>query len=410
MGLEKKKYDIYDYFAFETFLEHPEGVNSFGEDVDNELLACIYCGFCRLGCPTFSVTHRESRNARGRNALAFNFLNGTIEPSKELAEAFYSCTTCQACTYFCPARVKVDEIVEGVRKKLYQDGLTPEPVLGIRDNIMKMGNVYASAKADRIDIYPSELKQKIKDGTMKETAETLLFMGCVPSYLDMKMIPSLIKPLDAAGVDYTTLGTEEGCCGFPLFLMGTDEFEPHAEKVIERIRATGAKELVTPCAGCYKTFKKIYPEVGDLGLEVYHSVHYLEKLISEGKLKFKGELGKKVTYHDPCDLGRAFQIFEEPRNILKAIPGLEFAEMARNRLQARCCGGGGGVLANNPDMAVDMAAERVRDALAVGAEIIVSGCAACKDNLRKGAKAIPKDERGKIKIMDITEIVAKNME
>jgi glycolate oxidase subunit GlcD len=409
MGLQKKKYDIYDYFAFKPFLEHPEGVNSFGKDVDNELLACIFCGFCRLGCPTFSVTHRESRNARGRNALAFNLLNGTIESSKELAEAFYSCTTCQACTYFCPARVKVDEIVEGVRKKLYKDGFTPEPVLGIRDNIMKMGNVYASAKEDRVDIYPSELKEKIKDGTMKEKAETLLFMGCVPSYLDMKMVPSLIKPLDAVGVDYTTLATEEGCCGFPLFLMGTDEFEPHAEKVIEKIRATGAKELVTPCAGCYKTFKKIYPEVGDLGLEVYHSVQYLERLINEGKLKFKGELGKKVTYHDPCDLGRAFQIFEEPRNILKAIPGLEFVEMARNRLQARCCGGGGGVLANNPDMAVDMAAERVRDALAVGAEIIVSGCAACKDNLRKGAKAIPKEERGKIKIMDITEIVAQNM-
>jgi glycolate oxidase len=304
----------------------------------------------------------------------------------------------------------VDEIVEGVRKKLYKEGLTPEPVLGIRDNIMKMGNVYASAKADRIDIYPAEIKQKIKDGTMKKTAETLLFMGCVPSYLDMKMVPSLIKPLDAVGVNYTTLATEEGCCGFPLFLMGTDEFEPHVEKVIERIRATGAKELVTPCAGCYKTFKKLYPQVGDLGLEVYHSVHYLERLINEGKLKFKGELGKKVTYHDPCDLGRTFQIFEEPRNILKAIPGLEFVEMARNRLQARCCGGGGGVLANNPDMAVDMAAERVRDALEVGAEIIVSGCAACKDNLRKGAKAIPKEERGKIKIMDITEIVAQNME
>ncbi|MCD6297224.1 MAG: FAD-binding protein, partial [Deltaproteobacteria bacterium] len=410
MGLEKKKYDIYDYFAFDKFLEHPEGVNSFGEDVDNELLACIFCGFCRLGCPTFSVTQRESRNARGRNALAFNLLNGTIEPSTELAEAFYSCTTCQACTYFCPARVKVDEIVEGARKKLYKAGFTPEPVIGVRDNIMKTGNVYASAKADRIDIYPSELKQKIKDGTLKENAETLLFMGCVPSYLDMKMVPSLIKSLDAADVDYTSMGTEEGCCGFPLFLMGTDEFEPHAMKVIERIRATGAKNLLTPCAGCYKTFKKIYPEVGDLGLEVYHAVHYLDRLINEGKLKFKGELGKKVTYHDPCDLGRTFQIFEEPRNILKAIPGLEFVEMARNRLQARCCGGGGGVLASHPDMAVDMAAERVRDALAVGAEIIVSACAACKDNLRKGAKAIPKEERGKIKIMDITEIVAQNME
>jgi glycolate oxidase len=409
MGLEKKKYDIYDHFAFQPLIDHPEGVNSFGEAVDNELIACIFCGFCRLGCPTFSVTHRESRNARGRNVLAFNLLNGTIEPSADLAEAFYSCTTCQACTYFCPAQVRVDEIVEEVRKKLYKEGLTPEPVLGVRDNIFKTGNVYASAKADRIDIYPPVLKEKIKTGELKSQAETLLFMGCVPSYLDMKMVPSLIKPLDAAGVDYTTLSTEEGCCGFPLFLMGTDEFEPHAERVIERIKASGAKELVTPCAGCYKTFKKIYPGVGDLGMEVYHSVHFLQKLINEGKIKFNGELGKKVTYHDPCDLGRAFKIFEEPRNILKAIPGLEFVEMARNRLQARCCGGGGGVLANNPDMAVEMAAERVRDALAVGAEIIVSGCAACKDNLRKGAKAIPKQERGKIKIMDITEIVAQNM-
>ena len=409
MGLEKKKYDIYDHFAFQPLLDHPEGVNSFGEAVDNELIACIFCGFCRLGCPTFSVTHRESRNARGRNVLAFNLLNGTIEPSADLAEAFYSCTTCQACTYFCPAQVRVDEIVEEVRKKLYKEGLTPEPVLGVRDNIFKTGNVYASAKADRIDIYPPFLKEKIKTGELKSQAETLLFMGCVPSYLDMKMVPSLIKPLDAAGVDYTTLSTEEGCCGFPLFLMGTDEFEPHAEKVIERIKATGANQLVTPCAGCYKTFKKIYPGVGDLGMEVYHSVQFLEKLINEGKIKFNGELGKKVTYHDPCDLGRAFKIFEEPRNILKAIPGLEFVEMSRNRLQARCCGGGGGVLANNPDMAVEMAAERVRDALAVGAEIIVSGCAACKDNLRKGAKAIPKQERGKIKIMDITEIVAQNM-
>ena len=235
-------------------------------------------------------------------------------------------------------------------------------------------------------------------------------MGCVPSYLDMKMVPSLIKPLDAAEVDYTTLSTEEGCCGFPLFLMGSiDEFKSNAEKLMERIKDTGARELVTPCAGCYKTFKKIYPEIGDLGLDVYHSVHYLGRLISEGKITFKGALGKKVTYHDPCDLGRAFKIFEEPRDILKAIPGLKFVEMARNRLQARCCGGGGGVLANNPEMAVEMAAERVRDALSVGAEIIVSGCAACKDNLRKGAKAIPKQERGKIKIMDITEIVAQNM-
>ncbi|MFH1243120.1 MAG: FAD-binding and (Fe-S)-binding domain-containing protein [Pseudomonadota bacterium] len=411
MGLEtsEEKDDIYSYFVFQPLLDHPEGVNSLGEAVDNEVLACIHCGFCRLGCPTFSVTHREGRNARGRNALAYYYLTGTVEPSSEFAEAFYTCNTCQACTYFCPARIRVDEIVEAVRRRLYDAGLAPAPLLAVRDNIFKTGNVYASAREKRIDIYPSPLKDKIHKGEMKSKAETLLFMGCVPSYLDMKMVPSLIKPLDAARVDYTTLAAEEGCCGFPLFLMGSNEFESHAARLIEKIRATGARELVTPCAGCFKAFKKIYPKAGDLGLDVYHSVEYLERLISEDRIKLGGNLGKKVTYHDPCDLGRAFEIFEEPRNILKKIPGLEYVEMSSNRLKARCCGGGGGLQANDPDMATNIAIERVRDAFAVSAEIIVSGCAACKDNLRKGAKAIPKEERGKIKIMDITEIVAGAM-
>ena len=410
MGLEKKKYDIYDYFAFQPLIDHPEGVNSFGEFIDNEVIACIHCGFCRLGCPTFSITQRESRNARGRNALAFNLMNGTLEPSIELAEAFYSCTTCQACTYFCPAQVKVDEIVEGVRKKLFDAEFTPQPVLAVKNNIQKTGNVYASAREGRIDIYPPAIKERIKKGKFKEKAETLLFMGCVPSYLDMKMVPSIIKPIEAAGIDYTTLATEESCCGFPLYLMGAKEdFKSNAERLIERIKSTGAKELVTPCAGCYKTFRKLYSEIGDMGIEIYHSVHYLDRLIREGRITLNVDLGKRVTYHDPCDLGRTFQIFDEPREILNAIPGLEFSEMARNRLLARCCGGGGGVIANNPDMAVEMASERVRDAIDIDAEIIVSGCAACKDNLKKGLKAIPKEERPKMKIMDITEIVANAM-
>jgi Fe-S oxidoreductase len=135
----------------------------------------------------------------------------------------------------------------------------------------------------------------------------------------------------------------------------------------------------------------------------------MQKLIDGKKLKLGGDLGKKVTYHDPCDLGRTFEIFEEPREILKAIPEVEFVEMARNRLMARCCGGGGSVIAMEPELAANMAAVRIKDAMEVGAEVIVSGCSACKDNLRKGVKAIPKDERPKIKVMDIAEIVANSI-
>jgi glycolate oxidase len=135
-------------------------------------------------------------------------------------------------------------------------------------------------------------------------------------------------------------------------------------------------------------------------------VHYIQKLTTEGRIKLDGNVGKKVTYHDPCDLGRTFQIFEEPREILKALVGDDLLEMEKNRMQARCCGGGGSVMALGPELAADMAAVRVRDAADAGAEIIVSGCSTCKDNLRKGLKTIPKNERPKIKVMDITEIVA----
>jgi glycolate oxidase subunit GlcD len=410
MGLDKKKHDIYDYFAFKHLLEHPEGLNSFGYDADNEILACINCAFCRLGCPTYDVTQLESRNARGRNILAFNLMTGEIDPSTELANSFYTCTTCNACTYFCPARIKVDQIIQKGREKLFAAGFAPEPVTALRESILNTDNVYAAKKDDRIAIYPPSIRKKIEIGEVKQKADTLLFMGCVSSYLDMKIVPSLFKIMDAAGVDYTMLGKEEICCGFPLHLMGDQEkFEQNARNLIDLIKATGAKELITPCAGCYKTFQKYYPEAGELGVNLFHSVQYIQKLIEEKKIKLGGDLGKKITYHDPCDLGRTFEIFDEPREILKAIPDIDFVEMNRNRLMARCCGGGGSVIALEPELAVDMATVRVKDAVEVDAEIIVSGCSACKDNLRKGIKAIPKEERPKIKVMDITEIVANSI-
>ena len=407
MGLDPKKHDIYDYFAFKPLLEDPEKLDSFGYDADNEILACINCAFCRLGCPTYEVTQLESRNARGRNILAFNMMTGQIGPSKELADSFYTCTTCNACTQFCPAQIRVDEIIQKGREKLFAAGAAPEPVMALRQSILDTDNVYAAKKEDRIAIFPLPIKKKLDAGEFKEQAPTLLFMGCVSSYLDMKIVPSFFKIMDAAGVDYTLLGAEEICCGFPLHLMGDQEqFTETARNLIERIKATGAKELVTPCAGCYKTFTKFYPEAGDLNVEVYHAVHYIQKLITDKKLTLGGDLHKKITYHDPCDLGRTFQIFEEPRDILKAIPNIDFVEMARNRMMARCCGGGGSVIALEPELAAEMASVRVKDAADVGAEIIVSACSACKDNLRKGAKFIPKQERPKIKVMDITEIVA----
>ncbi len=375
-----------------------------------QVLKCSKCGFCQADCPVFSATLRPAYNTRGKMLILKAVLDGSVDLTEDLCETFYLCTECQACGVSCPSGVKGSEIVERVRKELYERGFTPPSLTGVRDGILKAGNVFTSKQEERVEIYPQGLKAKAKAGTLPEKAETLLFMGCLPSYMDMKIVPSFVHVMERCGVAFTTLGTHEICCGLPLSLMGSDVFVSHAATVAANLRSMGVREIITPCAGCYKTFKTLYPEVGhDLGVEVYHTVHYLNKLVTEGKLTFHKTLSQKITYHDPCDLGRACRVFDEPRNVLKQIPGVELVEMENNRMAALCCGAGGGVAGVNPNLALEMAAARVRQALAVGAEIIVSGCPACKDNLRKGLRTLPREERGEIKVMDMVETVAYAM-
>jgi Fe-S oxidoreductase len=382
--------------------------------LDDITYRCVKCALCLPGCPVYQQLLMEEASPRGKVQLARHLLGDNPAEnaalSMELAESFFTCTTCGACTYACPSQVELEEVIQRARERLCASGVIPESIETLRNTIMKTHNVYTAKEKDRVATYPSHIKERMESNQLPKKADMLLFMGCVPSYLDMKIVPSFLRIIEAAGVDYTVLGTKEICCGFPLHLMGDQQnFEKNARDLISLIKETGAKELVTPCAGCYKTFVKYYPEAGNLGMEVFHSVHYIKKLIDEKKIQLNGSPEKRVTYHDPCDLGRTFQVFDEPREILKALPHIEFVEMPKNRLDARCCGGGGNVLALRPELAADMAAERVRDAMEVGAEIIVSSCSTCKDNLRKGIKAIPKEQRPKIKVMDITEIVAESI-
>lgn len=363
------------------------------------LLRCNECLSCLSVCPVFL-------QGRPEGGALFNVraaeLHRDVRDGKERTEQMRSsflCTTCQACTAFCAAGIAMEEVVQELRRGVFKSGRAPESNEIVRRRILQHGNIYGLGAGDRTQPAPA--------GGGAKDAGLLLFTGCVPAYLDMGIVPGLGAVLELAGTSYASLGPEERCCGFPLYLMGDEGFEPYARKVIAQIRATGAGRLLTPCAGCYKTFKTLYEPFGDAGLEVFHTLHYLDRLIGEGKIPFRGETRRRVTYHDPCDLGRGHGVYEEPRRILNAIPGVELVEMTLNRSSARCCGGGGGLQAHEPQLAVSLAARRIRDALEVGAEIIVSGCAACKDNLRKGARTIPRKERGNLKVMDITEILVR---
>jgi len=401
LGFDDAPKDILNHFTYKEFVETPDQIQSFGQAVDNEILACMNCGFCRAGCPVFAQTELESENARGRVIMAYYLLKGTLEPSKEVADKFFLCTTCLNCKATCPAGVVVSEIVEGARERLVKAGFLPEIHKTLIENIKATGNPFGEPKEKRTDVFPSTFKPK------KGPVDTLLFPGCVASYQDVNIIPNIMNIFDKAEVSYTALGKDETCCGYISYLVGTQEFKEAGKKNLEAFSKIQPKQIVTTCAGCYKTFKELYPKHLPFKTPVLHAIEYLDQLIQGGKLKFKDRSPAKVAYHDPCDLGRHLNIFEPPRELLKKIPGIALVEFKNNRLLAKCCGGGGGLKAFNTALSAEIAYKRILEALEVGAEVVVSACPSCKSNLQVAAARLRKEKKGKIKVMDITELVAE---
>jgi glycolate oxidase subunit GlcD len=413
MGLDDTVKDIYDHFAFTDFLERPDEIRSYGTPIDNEVMACIQCGFCRLGCPIFAETGLESRNARGHVILAHNLMTGTIEPSAELAASFYQCTTCLNCQATCPAGVVVSDIVEGARRRLVAEGYLPDVFAPMLESLGANGNPFGEPPASRTEVYPAGFEEKMVSPErcpefIEGKADVLLYLGCVGSYQDLYIVPSMMKLMDRAGVNYAILGDKEHCCGYVAYLIGSgDGFEECMERNQAMFSEMGVKQIVTTCAGCYRAFADLYPKHSNFDVPVLHAVQFMEQLISEGKVQFTGEFPSKVVYHDPCDIGRHLGIYEPPRNVLKSIPGLELMEFKLNRALARCCGGGGGMKAYDNDLSAKLADNRVAEAMDLGAEVIVSACPSCKSNLKLASARLGRERRQRIQVMDITEVLAE---
>jgi glycolate oxidase len=189
-------------------------------------------------------------------------------------------------------------------------------------------------------------------------------------------------------------------------------FKQAMAKYSGKLETYHPSQLITSCAGCLKTFRDIYPSYGGLqnGLSVVHAVELMEKLIADGKLTFKTDAPPiKVVYHDPCDMGRHMGVYEPPRNVLKAIPGVDLLEFPLNRNLAKCCGGGGGMKGFDNEMAGDIGYKRLLSAVDLGAEMIVSACPSCKGSFNQAAARARKEKKAKIKVMDITELVASRL-
>jgi heterodisulfide reductase subunit D len=248
------------------------------------------------------------------------------------------------------------------------------------------------------------LKEVPEHRYQKDKAKVIYFVGCVAAFFPLvqKIPQAFVQVLDKTQVDFTTLGGEEWCCGFPLIQMGMpDKMEKLVKHNQEKVKEIGAETVVFACPSCYHTWKEHYKSNGEL----LHSTQFMERLISEGKLAFKKGFPRTVTYHDPCDLGRNSKVFDPPRNILKQIPGLKFVELENNRQLSVCCGGGGDLEMIDPELSAAIAERKIQEIQRTGADVVVTSCQQCVRTIAGYARKKEID----LKVMDITEVVLEAM-
>ncbi len=366
---------------------------------------CVRCGFCQAHCPTYKALGAEPFVARGRLEMVNATFDGRLDGYVDgVMKRMNQCLLCGNCTQNCPPGIETEKIVEAYRTAYIKEKGIPDVLSSVKTFIADVGNITGDAPDNRM-LWVNNIQDKLGDVKINEPAEYAYFVGCVPSlYPSAYSIPqNFAAILKAANVSFSLLGKEEKCCGYPLAVGGLpEEAKKTAESNIQKLKQLGIKKVVTGCPSCYHMWKDYYPELlgYDPGVEVFHSTQLMAQLISEGALKFR-ETPMEVTYHDPCDLGRKSGIFDPPREILQNIPGVVLKEMAYNRLDSRCCGGGGNLEMNDAALSSKVAQDRISQAQNTGAKVIVSACQQCKRTLQAGARAM----KARIKVKDICEIV-----
>lgn len=384
-------------------------MESFDSGLENESLICAHCGYCQGVCPVFDVLGWESSGPRGRMTISRQVAQGQ-ELSEDQVRRVYQCTLCGRCRVVCSTRIDTYAIWLRLRETLASDGyLDHWPLAAVRKNLVERQNITGEEPEKRL-LWQGNLESPPASLNLQPEAELVYFVGCVAGlYPQTNSIPTaLTELLVRSGVSFTTLGGEEICCGFPAIGMGlSDLATDFARRNLATMQALHARVLVAACPSCYHTWRDVYPELlGEpTGIEVMHSTQLLLRLVQQGRLKLR-QLDDIVTYHDPCDLGRNSGVYDPPRQVLQAIPGLELVEMIDNRENALCCGGGGNLEVSDPELSQAIASRRIDQAMQTGASIIVTPCQQCKRTLTKSART----NRVRLRVMDLVEIVLQQME
>jgi Fe-S oxidoreductase len=365
------------------------------------LLECIQCGRCTGGCP---VSMKTALNIRAiiYEALIEDF----VDPSD--MDVLWDCTNCLTCTTRCPKDIKPAEVIIGLRGYIVGEGKGVPP--RVRDALMSAftrGNTLGFATEDR-GAWVEGLEFEVKNVLDEGGTDLLFYVGCTPAY-DPRIQPvtrALATVFERVGIEFGTMGMDEFCCGHEVRRIGEAEgADSMAEEYHEMFKEFEAQRMVAVSPHCYNAF---HNEYGEMPFPVQHYTQLLVELLDGGKLTFGHEIGKKVTYHDPCFLGKHNNIYDEPRHILQSIPGIEFEDLDRSRERSVCCEGGGGRMwAEGTNIEDRLAHDRVRDAVDLGAEVLAVACPFCLLTLEDAVKILGLDDQ--IQVMDIMELVAQAM-
>ena len=353
-------------------------------------------GFCAVQPSLDGV---ETFSSKGRLLLTRGLLNGEVEATERLVDSIYTCTACGQCyDQLGSTGLEVNNAIVRARHEIVMSGKGPRQCGLLTSNVREDGNPLGMPAEDRI-LWHEELAEEFPF----RGNELLYWAGCSTSYRLPGVIEATTNVFQEAGLDFGLLGEKEGCCGLILYLLGLwDEARENAVETSAELVELGAKRLVTSCAGCYYAFTRVYPTLGvSLPLEIRHTSQLFEALIRGDGLHLEGLKGR-FMWHDPCDLGRHCHVYEPPRNVLAAIPGLELAEPPLNRGHALCCGGGGGLMMYDIDLSEKISHSKVVDEVSLlGVDGVVTGCPACILSLRNAAKSLGRE----IAVYDLAEIV-----
>jgi len=384
-------------------------------------------------CPSATMYLFDAYGAYGKMRIGHAMAEGVLGWNEKALEIVYACTLCGACDAGCKRNLdlEVELTLEALRVKAVKDGAGPMPAhKKVANDIIKRHNCFGAPHKDRMAWMPKGIAPSKK-------AEVVYFAGCNASYVNKEIAQSTVRIFKAAGTDFMML-PDEYCCGNILFSVGmVDEAKALAMRNVEEMRKSGAKTLITSCAEGYRMWKVDYPKLlnistGKLGFEVLHLVEYADEMIKSGRLRMKRPLESRVTYHDACSLSRLSEpwapwkgkrgwmgcveprlkrrratngVYSQPRDILKAIPGLKLIEMKRIRENAYCCGAGRGTREAFPEFARFSANHRLEEIKEVGAETLVTACPMCKSNFLKTVKENGDD----VQVMDISEVICASI-